>query len=75
MELIGSDGKRNRSSVVLGEVVGVYIDDSVIVDGVVDVTRIKPVARFGYMDYCVVDRFFTMPRPAAPPAVPKERAK
>lgn len=75
VELVGSDGKRNRSSVVLGEVVGVYIDDAVIVDGVVDVTRIKPVARLGYMDYCVVDRFFTMPRPTAPPAAPQERSK
>ena len=29
--LIGSDGKANRSSLVIGEVVGIYIDDSVIV--------------------------------------------
>jgi hypothetical protein len=24
----------------------------------------RPVARLGYLDYCVVDDFFTMPRPA-----------
>jgi flavin reductase (DIM6/NTAB) family NADH-FMN oxidoreductase RutF len=63
VELIGSDGKANRSSLVIGEVVGIYIDDAVIVDGMVDITRMRPIARLGYMDYCVVDEFFTMPRP------------
>jgi hypothetical protein len=29
----------------------------------VDITRMRPIARLGYMDYCVVDEFFTMPRP------------
>ena len=66
IELVGSDGKRNPSSVVIGEVVEVYIDDAVIVDGMVDVTRFRPVARLGYFDYCSVDRIFTMPRPPAP---------
>jgi flavin reductase (DIM6/NTAB) family NADH-FMN oxidoreductase RutF len=63
VELIGSDGKANRSSLVIGEVVGIYIDDAVIVDGMIDITRMRPIARLGYMDYCVVDEFFTMPRP------------
>lgn len=66
--LIGSDGKTNPSSVVLGEVVNVYIDDAVIVNGHVDVTKVLPLGRLGYMDYCVVDRLFTMPRPSAPDA-------
>jgi flavin reductase (DIM6/NTAB) family NADH-FMN oxidoreductase RutF len=66
VELYGSDGRRNRSSVIIGEVVGIYIDDGVIVDGMLDLRRMRPVARLGYLDYCVVDGFFTMPRPAAP---------
>jgi flavin reductase (DIM6/NTAB) family NADH-FMN oxidoreductase RutF len=66
--LVGSDGKTNPSSVVLGEVVNVYIDDAVIVNGHVDVTKVLPLGRLGYMDYCVVDRLFTMPRPSAPDA-------
>lgn len=61
--LYGSDGKRNRSSVILGEVIGIYIDDRVIVDGLVDIRRMRPVARLGYLDYCVVDEFFAMARP------------
>jgi flavin reductase (DIM6/NTAB) family NADH-FMN oxidoreductase RutF len=47
-------------------VVGIYIDDRVIVDGMIDIKRMRPVARLGYLDYCVVDEFFTMPRPPAP---------
>jgi len=66
IELVGSDGKRNPSSVVIGEVVDIYIDDDVIVDGMVDVTRFRPVARLGYYDYCAVEQIFTMPRPPAP---------
>ena len=66
VELFGSDGKRNPSSVVIGEAVGVHIDDDLIVNGHVDVTRMKPIARLGYMDYCVVEDFFTIHRPAAP---------
>ena len=43
--LIGSDGKANRSSIVIGEVVGIYIDDLVTVDGMVDIKKMKPIAR------------------------------
>lgn len=66
IELVGSDGKRNPSSVVIGEVVDIYIDDDVIVDGMVDVTRFRPVARLGYFDYCAVETTFTLPRPTVP---------
>jgi flavin reductase (DIM6/NTAB) family NADH-FMN oxidoreductase RutF len=65
VELFGFDGKRNPSSVVIGEVLGIHIDDSVIVDGLIDITRMRPIARLGYMDYCVVDEIFSMPRPTA----------
>jgi flavin reductase (DIM6/NTAB) family NADH-FMN oxidoreductase RutF len=63
VELVGSDGKMNRSQIVIGEVVGIHIDDRVIVDGMLDVRLMRPIARMGYMDYCVVDDFFTMARP------------
>jgi flavin reductase (DIM6/NTAB) family NADH-FMN oxidoreductase RutF len=66
VELFSEDGTKNASSVVLGEVVGIHIDDSVIVNGHVDVTRMRPIARLGYMDYCVVDELFSMQRPAVP---------
>jgi len=51
---------------VLGEVVGIHIDDGLITAGMVDITRARPIARLGYMDYCVVDDVFEMLRPASP---------
>ena len=63
VDLVASDGKPNRSHLVLGEVVGIHIDDSVIVDGMLDVRKMQPIARMGYMDYNVVNDYFTMARP------------
>ncbi len=57
----GSRGKINH--VVIGEVIGIHIDDAVIVDGIVDIGLLRPIARLGYMDYTVVDEAFTMLRP------------
>ncbi len=58
---VGSGGK--GSHVVIGEVVGIHIDDGVIVDGIVDIGLLRPVARLGYMDYAVVEESFSMARP------------
>ena len=66
VELVSSDGTLNASSVVIGEVIGIHIDDSVIVNGLVDVTRVQPLARLGYMDFCAVNELFAIQRPAAP---------
>jgi flavin reductase (DIM6/NTAB) family NADH-FMN oxidoreductase RutF len=51
--------------VVFGEVVGIYIDDVYIKDGLVDTGAIRPIARMGYMDYAVVtpETVFTLNRP------------
>lgn len=48
---------------VIGTVVGVHIDNSVIADGKVDVTRYRPLARLGYRDYASVDQVFPLDRP------------
>ena len=48
---------------VIGEVIGIHIADDVIVDGIVDIGLLRPVARLGYMDYAVVDESFSMARP------------
>jgi flavin reductase (DIM6/NTAB) family NADH-FMN oxidoreductase RutF len=40
-----------RYYLVLGQVVGVYIDDRFIVDGLVDTAAMRPIARAGYRDY------------------------
>ncbi|MCK7614536.1 flavin reductase family protein [Roseibium sediminicola] len=57
------EGADTDSYVVYGQVVGVHIDDSVLVDGLIDVTRYQPLARLGYMDYSAVTEVFQMGRP------------
>jgi flavin reductase (DIM6/NTAB) family NADH-FMN oxidoreductase RutF len=54
-------------TLVLGSVVGVYIDDAYIKDGLVRSGEMRPLARLGYMDYSVLspESMFTMNRPQA----------
>ena len=42
-----------------------YIDESFINDGIVDIASMQPIARLGYMDYSVVNQsnMFTLNRP------------
>ncbi|MEZ5872712.1 MAG: flavin reductase family protein [Nitratireductor sp.] len=49
--------------VVIGQVVGVYIDDSVIRDGRFDVALAEPVSRLGYLDFDGPDGLFSLARP------------
>lgn len=46
--------------VVIGKVVGLHVDDSVLTDGKVDVRKTKPIARCGYFEYAVVTDTFEM---------------
>jgi flavin reductase (DIM6/NTAB) family NADH-FMN oxidoreductase RutF len=50
---------------VIGQVVGVHIDDRFIVDGFVDTAAMRPIARAGYHDYFVAtpDSKFSIRRP------------
>jgi flavin reductase (DIM6/NTAB) family NADH-FMN oxidoreductase RutF len=48
---------------IIGRVLGVHISDEVLVDGLVDLNRIKPLARLGYMQYSAVESLFAMARP------------
>jgi flavin reductase (DIM6/NTAB) family NADH-FMN oxidoreductase RutF len=64
--LVSRDGKKHNYEVVIGEVVNIHIDDAVIVDGMIEMSRIRPIARLGYRgDYTVVDDIFDMPRVSA----------
>lgn len=56
----------HRNMVVFGEVIGVHIDDSIIVDGMVRYDLMKPIGRLGYMDYTAVGDVFSMDRPGWP---------
>ena len=59
------DKTDHRNAIVIGHVVGIHIDDSLLVDGKVDLSRCRPIARLGYMEYARVDYIFTMERPVA----------
>lgn len=52
------------NTMIIGTVLGVHISERVLVDGLVDLSRIKPLARLGYMQYTAVDELFAMNRPA-----------
>lgn len=59
----------SRNTLIIGQIVGLHIDDSVLTDGLVDMAKVKPIARLGYMDYTVVEKVFTMHRPSAEQAL------
>ncbi len=61
-----SDDPDGRNAMVIGRVIGVHIDDSVLTDGRVDMAKVRPIARLGYMDYTRVDLVFSMLRPNWP---------
>ncbi len=49
LKLPGPGGKPHSFAVVIGEVVSIYIDDAIIVNGVIDVAKVQPIARLGYL--------------------------
>lgn len=54
---------KHTNRMVIARVVGIHIDDHIIIEGKIDVTKFKPIARLGYMEYSVVDHIFAMNRP------------
>jgi flavin reductase (DIM6/NTAB) family NADH-FMN oxidoreductase RutF len=52
-----------RQALVIGQVIGIHIDDRLIKDGRVDIVDARPIARLGYSLYATVDNSFRMPRP------------
>lgn len=61
-----SNDPGGRNAIVIGQVVGVHIDDGLISDGILDLSRVQPLARLGYFDYTVVNEMFSISRPKAP---------
>lgn len=61
--LVGQDGVETDSWLVLGEVVRIHIDKSVLVDGMVDEEALGLLARLGYFNFAGVDDIFTLMRP------------
>ena len=67
INLKGLSGKPANWYLVLGEVIGVHIDDSVINGkGILDIERMQSLARCGYMDYTSVEKVTSLNRPTWP---------
>ena len=58
------DGRMADNHLVLGQVIGVHLDERFIKDGRVDTASMRPLARCGYQDYAVADILFAIDRPA-----------
>jgi flavin reductase (DIM6/NTAB) family NADH-FMN oxidoreductase RutF len=56
-------GEALERFLVLGEVVGVHIDDRYLRNGRFDTAAARPIARCGYADYAVVSELFSIARP------------
>jgi flavin reductase (DIM6/NTAB) family NADH-FMN oxidoreductase RutF len=57
------EGKPLNNHLVVGQVVGVHIDERFLKDGRFDTLAAKPIMRMGYHDYAVGTEGFTMVRP------------
>lgn len=60
-QIVTLEGTDN--TMVIGKVTGVYIADTALVDGRLDVTTYRPLARLGYRDYTSVETVFSLIRP------------
>ena len=60
---LSSSGSENN--MVLGQVIGIHVRDEVITKGTIDISKIRPIARLGGLDYSVLEpeNVFTMKRP------------
>lgn len=66
LQLQDLDGRPVDQHLVIGQVVRVHVAEDAVVDGAVDVRRLRPVARLGGpADYAVVEELFRMWRPTA----------
>jgi len=63
LELHDVDGKPTDRHLVIGQVVGVHIDDRYLKDGRFDTAAAQPLARCGYRDYAKVTEVFELLRP------------
>lgn len=64
VDLNRADGSKGAYVMVIGEIVGVHIDDAFITDdGRFNAAKAKPVTRMGYRDYGAFGEMFEMIRP------------
>jgi flavin reductase (DIM6/NTAB) family NADH-FMN oxidoreductase RutF len=65
IDMVPLDGPASHF-MVIGQIVGIFIDDSVLSDGLVDTSKLQPFGRGGYLDYFVSTEKFSVVRPTYP---------
>ena len=66
LQLQDIDGRTTDQHLVVGQVIGVHLDEAAIVDGVVSTSTLNPVARLGGpADYSELGEVFRMTRPTS----------
>jgi flavin reductase (DIM6/NTAB) family NADH-FMN oxidoreductase RutF len=63
MQLQDVDGAALQGWIIIGQVVGVHIDEAYLRDGRFDTAAAQPVARCGYRDYAAMSEVFEALRP------------
>lgn len=63
IQKLPSAKKDKANYVVFGVVVGIYIEDSFIKDGIVDIEALAPISRLGYKDFATLGPLFQLDRP------------
>lgn len=63
MEMADVDGNPTGGWLVIGQVVGVHIDEAVLRNGQFDAVAARTIARCGYRDYAELTEMFAAPRP------------
>jgi flavin reductase (DIM6/NTAB) family NADH-FMN oxidoreductase RutF len=66
VDLDDLDGHPSHRHVVIGQVIGIHIDERYLKDGRLDTAAMRPIARCGYADYAVVDKVIPVVRPRKP---------
>lgn len=61
---VALSGDSANCHIVIGQVVGVYIDERFVREGRLNTAAMKPLARCGYDEYAVVDEVIALTRPA-----------
>lgn len=65
----GLDGEDSDNVMVIGQVVGIHIDERILDPrGMIDMRLTAPLSRLGYLDYAAVTTVFQMRRPRRPDA-------
>ncbi|HUN67691.1 MAG TPA: flavin reductase family protein [Burkholderiales bacterium] len=63
VRVLNMQGQETPGTMVLGQVIGIHVDERYLKNGRFDLAAVKPIARCGYDEYTVVERVFSLKRP------------